>query len=119
MSYSGSGNAGGAWRNGGGVPPHAFDPWTQPELFRGLLTRRGFRIPIHLGVLLLLAVLAFGFIPGFAVITLGLGWLLFLLVGPTAVSLGSIYSGWSSGRRDAIHVLWLRSLTIPCDPAFA
>ena len=26
MSYSGSGNTGGAWRNDGGVPPHAFDP---------------------------------------------------------------------------------------------
>src|SRR5258708_20112227 len=39
MSYSGSG---GAWRSDSGVPPHAFDPWTQPELFRGVLRRRVF-----------------------------------------------------------------------------
>ncbi|NSM56049.1 RDD family protein, partial [Serratia marcescens] len=40
MSY---GNDGGnwrndAWRNDGGVPPHAFDPLMQPDLFRGVLT---------------------------------------------------------------------------------
>ena len=59
MSYSGSGNtggassasraggasnaggassAGGAWRNNGGPQPHAFDPYLHPELFRGVLT---------------------------------------------------------------------------------
>ncbi|HEX3117413.1 MAG TPA: RDD family protein, partial [Bradyrhizobium sp.] len=51
MSYSGSGNTGGAWRNDGGVQPHAFDPLTQPELFRGVLTRRVFAFLIDLVVL--------------------------------------------------------------------
>ena len=74
MSYSGSGDTG-AWRNDGGVPPHAFDPWTQPELFRGVLTRR---------------VLAF-------LITLGLGWLLFWLVWPASVIWAIIYYGASLG----------------------
>ena len=74
MSYSGSGDTG-AWRNDGGVPPHAFDPWTQPELFRGVLTRR---------------VLAF-------LITLGLGWLLFWLVWPASVIWAIVYYGASLG----------------------
>jgi hypothetical protein len=52
MSYSGSDNRGGrdsaagassdAWRSDGGVQPHAFDPLTQPELFRGVAIRRVF-----------------------------------------------------------------------------
>ena len=59
MSYSGSGNTGGsAWRNGGGVPPHAFDPWSQPELFRGVLTRRVFAFLIDLMVLSIPVILA-------------------------------------------------------------
>src|ERR1700738_944654 len=42
MSYSGSGNSGGgAWRNDGGTQPHGFDPLLQPELFRGVASRRG------------------------------------------------------------------------------
>jgi len=45
MSYSGSGDTGGAWRNDGGVPPHASIPGRQPELFRGVLTRRVFAFP--------------------------------------------------------------------------
>src|SRR5262249_51659911 len=39
MSHSDPGNSS-AWRSGGGVPPHAYDPYLQPELFRGVLTRR-------------------------------------------------------------------------------
>src|ERR1700688_2474551 len=37
MSFSGWGNTGGGWRNDGGpnFQPHAFDPYLQPELFRG------------------------------------------------------------------------------------
>ncbi|HEU4805441.1 MAG TPA: RDD family protein, partial [Nitrobacter sp.] len=31
--------------------PHAFDPWMQPELFRGVLTRRFFAFLIDLVVL--------------------------------------------------------------------
>jgi len=79
MSYSGSGNTGGAWRNDGGVPPHAFDPWTQPELFRGVLTRRVFAFLIDLVVLSIPVILAYVFIAVFGLITLGLGWLLFWL----------------------------------------
>src|SRR5213083_915448 len=110
MSYSGSGNTGGgpssaggrssagsAWRNDGGVPPHAFDPWTQPELFRGVLTRRVFAFLIDLVVLSITVILAYVFIAVFGLITLGLGWLLFWLVWPASVIWAIIYYGASLG----------------------
>jgi len=97
MSYSGSGDTGGAWRNGGGVPPHAFDPWTQPELFRGVLTRRVFAFLIDLVVLSIPVILACMFIAVFGVVTLGLGWVLFWLVSPASVIWALIYYGASLG----------------------
>jgi uncharacterized RDD family membrane protein YckC len=97
MSYSGSGNTGGAWRNDSGVQPHAFDPWTQPELFRGVLTRRVFAFLIDLVVLSVPVILAYIFIAVFGLITLGLGWLLFWLVWPAAVVWALIYYGATLG----------------------
>jgi uncharacterized RDD family membrane protein YckC len=97
MSYSGSGDAGGAWRSDGGVPPHAFDPWTQPELFRGVLTRRVFAFLIDLVVLSIPVILACMFIAVFGVVTLGLGWALFWLVSPASVIWALIYYGASLG----------------------
>jgi uncharacterized RDD family membrane protein YckC len=98
MSYSGPGNtSGGAWRSDGGVPPHAFDPWAQPELFRGVLTRRVFAFLIDLVVLLIPVILACVFIAVFGVVTLGLGWALFWLVSPASVIWALIYYGASLG----------------------
>jgi uncharacterized RDD family membrane protein YckC len=97
MSYSGSGNTGGASRNDSGVPPHAFDPWTQPELFRGVLMRRVFAFLIDLVVLSVPVILAYIFIGVFGLITLGLGWLLFWLVWPAAVVWALIYYGATLG----------------------
>jgi uncharacterized RDD family membrane protein YckC len=110
MSYSGSGNTGGgasnaggasstgsAWRNGGGVQPHAFDPLLQPELFRGVLTRRFFAFLIDLLVLSIPVILACVFIAVFGVVTLGLGWALFWLVSPASVIWALIYYGASLG----------------------
>ena len=51
-----------AWRNDGGVPPHAFDPLMQPDLFRGVLTRRVFAFLIDLVVLSVPVILAVLFI---------------------------------------------------------
>jgi uncharacterized RDD family membrane protein YckC len=89
----------GAWRSGGSADfrPHAFDPWTQPELFRGVLTRRIFAFLIDLLVLSVPVILAVIFITVFGVITLGLGWLLFHLVYPAAVIWALIYYGASLG----------------------
>src|SRR3981189_941483 len=100
MSDGGSGNSNGAaWRSGGpaDVRPHAFDPWTQPELFRGVLTRRFFAFLIALLVLSLPAVLAAVLVARFGVITLGLGWALFWLVSPASVIWALIYYGASLG----------------------
>src|SRR6266550_9235410 len=68
MSYSGSGDTG-AWRNDGGPQPHAFDPWTQPELFRGVLTRRVLAFLIDLVVLSIPVILVCMFITVFGVVT--------------------------------------------------
>jgi uncharacterized RDD family membrane protein YckC len=99
MSDSGSGYTGGAWRNGGAAnfQPHAFDPWTQPELFRGVLTRRVFAFLIDLVVLAIPVILACIFIAVFGVVTLGLGWALFWLVSPASVIWAVVYYGASLG----------------------
>jgi uncharacterized RDD family membrane protein YckC len=108
MSYSGSGNtggasnggassAGGAWRNDGGVPPHAFDPDLQPELFRGLLTRRVFAFLIDLVVLSVPVILGYIFIFVFGIVTLGLGFMLFWLAWPATIVWAIVYYGASIG----------------------
>ena len=97
MSYSGSGNTSDAWRNDGEVPPHAFDPWTQPELFRGVLTRRVFAFLIDLVVISVPIILGYLFIAVFGLITLGLGWALFWLAWPASVIWAVIYYGASLG----------------------
>jgi uncharacterized RDD family membrane protein YckC len=100
MSAGGSGNTtGGTWRNGGAASfqPHAFDPLSQPELFRGVLTRRVFAFLIDLVVLSIPVIFAVIFIAVFGVITLGLGWVLFWLVSPASVIWALIYYGASLG----------------------
>jgi uncharacterized RDD family membrane protein YckC len=109
MSYSGSGNtggptnaggasnAGGAWRNDGGVPPHAFDPDLQPELFRGVLTRRVFAFLIDLVVLSVPVILGYIFIFLFGIVTLTLGWMLFWLAWPATIVWAIVYYGASIG----------------------
>ena len=106
MSYSGSGNTdgagggfspGGAWRNDGGVPQHAFDPEFEPELFRGVLTRRVFAFLIDLVVLSVPVVFGYVFIAVFGLLTLGLGWMLFWLAWPASVLWAIVYYGASLG----------------------
>src|SRR6266699_3854608 len=102
MSYGGSGGSGGTgggWRNDGGpnVPPHAFDPYLQPDLFRGLLTRRVIAFIIDLIVLSVPIILAVLFIAVFGVVTLGLGWALFFLVSPASVIWALVYYGATLG----------------------
>jgi uncharacterized RDD family membrane protein YckC len=87
MSYSGSTNSG----------PPPFDPWLQPELFRGVLTRRVFAFLIDLVVLSIPVILACMFIAVFGVVTLGLGWALFWLISPASVIWALVYYGASLG----------------------
>jgi uncharacterized RDD family membrane protein YckC len=98
MSDSGPGNTGSAWRSGTpNFQPHAFDPWLQPDLFRGVLTRRVFAFLIDLVVLSIPVILACVFIALFGVVTLGLGWALFWLVSPGSVIWALIYYGATLG----------------------
>jgi len=101
MSYSGSGNTGGYDAGGahddGGVPPHAFDPYLEPELFRGVLTRRAFAFLIDLVVLSIPVILGYIFIAVFGLLTLGLGWVLFWLAWPASVVWAVVYYGASLG----------------------
>jgi len=94
-----AGNMGDGWRSGGAADlrPHAFDPLMQPELFRGVLTRRVFAFLIDLVVLSVPVILACVFIAVFGVVTLGLGWALFWLVSPASVIWALIYYGASLG----------------------
>ena len=87
------------WRSGGGfdAQPHAYDPYTQPDLFRGVLIRRMVAFVIDLIVLSIPVVLAVIFIAVFGVITLGLGWMLFWLVSPFSVIWALVYYGTSLG----------------------
>ena len=86
MSYSGWNNRGGSWQSGRpNLQPHAFDPYAQPELFRGVLTRRVIAFIIDLIVLSVPVALAILFIAIFGLLTLGLGWALFWLVSPSIV----------------------------------
>ncbi|MGO3931000.1 RDD family protein [Rhodopseudomonas pseudopalustris] len=75
----------------------AFDPWRNPELFQGVLSKRVFAFLIDLVVLSIPVVLAIVFITVFGVITLGLGWTLFWIVSPASVIWALIYYGASLG----------------------
>ena len=97
MSDSGSGYSGSTWRNGGGTQPHAFDPYLQPELFRGVLTRRVFAFLIDLVVLSVPVIVGYLFIAVFGLITLGLGWALFWLAWPATVVWAVVYYGATLG----------------------
>ena len=96
MSYTGPGNGGG-WNSGAPPYEHAFDPYAEPELFRGVLTRRVFAFIIDLIVLSIPILLSVIFIAIFGVVTLGLGWALFWLVSPASVIWALVYYGASLG----------------------
>lgn len=79
------------------VRPHAFDPWEQPDLFRGVLTRRFFAFLIDLMVLSVPVVLVSLFIAVFGLVTLGFGWVLFAFVAPASVIWAIVYYGMTLG----------------------
>jgi uncharacterized RDD family membrane protein YckC len=100
MSAGNSGNGNqGAWRNSGAASfrPHAYDPQLQPELFRGVLTRRMFAFLIDLIVISVPVIFGYLFIIVFGVLTLGLGFLLWHLAWPATVVWALVYYGASLG----------------------
>ena len=99
MSYTGSGNTGGGWQGSKGPSDyeHAFDPYLQPDLFRGGLMRRVIAFIIDLFIISVPIVLAILFIAVFGLVTLGLGWALFWLVSPASIVWALVYYGASIG----------------------
>jgi uncharacterized RDD family membrane protein YckC len=79
------------------VKPHAYDPIAHPELFEGVLTRRVLAFVIDVIVLSIPVILAMLFIAVFGLVTLGLGWGLFLLVTPLSVIWALLYYGATLG----------------------
>src|SRR2546423_4219224 len=79
------------------MKPHAYDPATQPELFEGVLARRvvAFFIDVLMIAVPLLFVAIFIFM--FGLVTLGLGWFLFLFYGPISVIWALVYYGLTFG----------------------
>ena len=106
MSYSGSTNTTGGSRDEGepSPRPHAFDPYLQPDLFRGVLTRRAIAFGIDLVVLAVPVILACLFILVFGVVTLGLGWALFWLVWPATVIWSLVYYGATLGGANSATI---------------
>jgi uncharacterized RDD family membrane protein YckC len=98
MSYGSQGNTGGGWSDSGpGFRPHAFDPYLEPELFRGVLTRRAIAFVIDVFVISVPVALAVLFIAVFGLVTLGLGWALFWLVSPASIIWALVYYGATLG----------------------
>jgi len=98
MAYTGSDNGGGeSGRGGPGMRPHAFDPYVQPGLFRGVPMRRTIAFLIDLFVLAVPVILCVIFIAVFGLVTLGLGWALFWLVSPASVVWALVYYGATIG----------------------
>lgn len=75
--------------------PNAYDPLTQPELFEGVLARRVMAFIIDLVILGFPVLIASLFIFLFGIVTLGLGWLLFLLLWPATVVWAVLYYGFT------------------------
>ncbi|CAN5505081.1 RDD family protein [soil metagenome] len=95
--YRSNGMAGAPGSGADDGRPAAFDPWLNPELFRGVLTRRFFAFLVDLVILSLPVILGCVFIAVFGVVTLGLGWTLFWLISPASVIWAVVYYGASLG----------------------
>ncbi len=77
--------------------PHAYDPVTQPELFQGVLSRRVVAFLIDATIVLLPIAIIAVFMLVFTVVTLGLGVVVFGLLGPIAAIWAVLYVGVTLG----------------------
>ena len=77
--------------------PHAYDPVSNPELFDGVLARRLLAFVIDMFCLAIPPLFAAIFIFMFGIVTLGLGWALYLLWWPGAIVWAIFYYGLTLG----------------------
>ena len=81
----------------GNFRPYAYDPIAQPELFEGVRTRRILAFVIDVFIIALPLIFVGMFIFIFGLVTLGLGWFLFWLMGPLSVIWALVYYGLTFG----------------------
>jgi uncharacterized RDD family membrane protein YckC len=79
------------------VPPHAYDPAANPELFEGVLARRIVAFLIDFFVIAAPVVIASMFIFAFGIVTLGLGFALYWLLPTASVIWAIVYFGVTLG----------------------
>jgi uncharacterized RDD family membrane protein YckC len=79
------------------VKPHAYDPATNPELFEDVLARRLVAFVIDLVILAIPVAMAAMFIFAAGIITLGLGFFLYVLVPPATIIWALAYYGVTLG----------------------
>ena len=84
-------------RDEAGLMAHAYDPVARPELFESVLARRVIAFFVDVLVIAVPLALLAVFILAFGVITLGLGWFLFLLFTPISVIWALFYYGLTLG----------------------
>jgi len=79
------------------IKPHAYDPFSNPEYFEGVLARRMIAFLIDLVIIAVPIILACIFVFLFGFVTFGLGWALFYLVWPGSVIWAILYCGATMG----------------------
>jgi len=84
-------------RGESGLMAHVYDPAAQPELFENVLARRVIAFFIDVLVIAVPLALLAVFILMFGVVTLGLGWFLYLLFAPISVIWALFYYGLTLG----------------------
>jgi uncharacterized RDD family membrane protein YckC len=94
-----------------GPRPHVYDAATSPEYFAGVLSRRVFAFIIDWAILVFLMLCVIAFIALFGIVTLGIGWFLFFLVGPISVLLAIVYFG-STLSSPASATLGMRAMDL-------
>jgi uncharacterized RDD family membrane protein YckC len=98
-------------QNNFAAQPHAFNPVTEPQLFKAVIRKRCVAFIIDAIIIMALWAIALIVVALFGVITLGLGWLLFGLVFP-AVGLG--YNAFTIGGPNASTIgQRIMGLTVP------
>jgi uncharacterized RDD family membrane protein YckC len=80
-----------------GFKPHAYDPVANPELFEGVLARRVIACFIDVCIISIPLLFAAMLILVFGLLTLGLGWALFVLFTPATIIWAICYYGITFG----------------------
>jgi len=79
------------------LKPHAYDPFANPELFDGVMSRRVIAFLIDLTIISIPVLFAAIFIFVLGLVTLGFGWALYFLLSPAAVIWALFYYGLTLG----------------------